>query len=382
MTRPSPWWRPDVFAARKPALAARGALKTAICADFLWDGFIEVDAPTLQVSPGNETHISAFATQSIGDDGACRPIYLHSSPEFACKKLLAAGAGSLFTFAHAYRNRERGRLHHPEFTMLEWYRVLDAAVIATEAKQSKTGGDESLQRAPCRPRVIWPSARNGGGLDSLMADAHRILRRAGEVALHGVLRHHDARAEASAEPEVLTIVEAFRRHAGFDLEAVLPDRPDAFGRLAEATRAKGLRVAADDTWSDLFSKLLSALVEPKLGHGRATFLTRYPASEAALATLCPDDDRFAQRFELYVCGVELANAFHELADPAEQRRRFEAAETERQRIYGETYPIDAEFLDALAIMPEACGIALGFDRLVMLAMGADHIEDVLWAPVA
>ena len=345
MMRPSPWWRPDVFAARKPALAARGRLAAAIRADFLAAGLVEVETPALQMSPGNETHISAFATVALGE--APQPMYLHSSPEFACKKLLAAGAGDLFTFAHAYRNRERGRLHHPEFTMLEWYR-----------------------------------AGVGPSLSLLMDDCRRILRRAAEIAAGGLLRHRDASAEAAAEPEVLTVAEAFRRHAGLDLEALLPGTPDAFARLAEATRARGLRVAGDDTWSDLFSKLVSAKVEPHLGHGRATFLTRYPASEAALARLCPDDDRFADRFELYVCGVELANAFHELSDPAEQRRRFTAAEAERARIYGETYPVDEDFLSALEIMPEACGIALGFDRLVMLATGAAHIEDVLWAPVA
>lgn len=343
MMRPSPWWRPDVFAARRPALAARGRLAAAIRADFAAAGFLEVDTPTLQVSPGNETHISAFATAVLGDPP--QPMYLHSSPEFACKKLLAAGAGDLFTFAHAFRNRERGRLHHPEFTMLEWYRV-------------------------------------DGSLELLMRDVAGILRRAGEIAQDGLLRHRDAAVEAAAEPEILTVVEAFRRHAALDLEPLLPDQPDAVTRLADATRARGLRVAADDTWSDLFSKLVTALVEPKLGHGRATFLTRYPASEAALARLCPDDARFADRFELYVCGVELANAFHELADAAEQRRRFREAEAERARIYRETYPIDEDFLAALEIMPEACGIALGFDRLVMMSTGAEHIEDVLWAPVA
>ena len=332
----------------------------------------------MQVSPGNETHISAFATRAVGGEGE-RAMYLHSSPEFACKKLLAAGAGDLFTFAPVYRNRERGRLHHPEFTMLEWYRV----VIASEAKQPRGHGTKSAILAPGTPRVAPPAARNDGPpLASLMTDARAILRLAGEIAPHGLLRHRDAVAEAAAEPEVVTVVEAFRRYAGLDLEAMLPDRPDAHRNLAEATRVKNLRVAADDTWSDLFSKLLSALVEPRLGHGRPTILTRYPSSEAALASLCPDDPRFAERFELYACGVELANAFHELADPAEQRRRFEAAESERARIYGETYPLDEDFLEALAHMPDACGIALGFDRLVMLATGADHIEDVLWAPVA
>ena len=356
MARLSPWWRPEVLAARRPALAARATIKAAVRDLFVGADFVEVETPILQVSPGNETHISAFATQATGADGIGHRIYLHTSPEFACKKLLAAGLPRLFTFAPVFRNRERGRLHHPEFTMLEWYRAY--------AAQRGTGTAGGL-----------PS------LDPLMEDAQAVLRRAG-AAGDGLLRHRGATAEAQAEPEVVTVVEAFRRHAGLELEPLLPGQSDAQDRLAEVTRALGLRVAADDTWSDLFSKILSAHVEPRLGHGRATFLTRYPASEAALARLCLDDARFAERFELYVCGVELANAFVELDDPAEQRRRFEAAEAERARIYGETYPIDEDFLDALAIMPPACGIALGFDRLVMLATAAEHIEDVLWAPVA
>ena len=356
MARLSPWWRPDLFAARRPALVARGRLKAAIRRHLEAAGLTEVETPALQVSPGNETHISAFSTRVLEGDGE-RMLYLHSSPEFTSKKLLAAGAGDLFTFAQVFRNRERGRLHHPEFTMLEWYRV----------------GHE-----------LPSPARGEGGprLETLMADARAILRLAGDIAPHGLLRHHDAVAEAAAEPEVLTVVDAFRRHASLELETMLPGAPEAHARLATATQERGLRVATDDTWSDLFSKLVSACIEPKLGHGRATILTRYPASEAALARLCPDDPRFAERFELFVCGVELANAFHELADPAEQRRRFEAAEAERARIYGERVPIDEDFLDALAHMPDACGIALGFDRLVMLATAAEHIEDVLWAPVA
>ncbi len=140
-------------------------------------------------------------------------------------------------------------------------------------------------------------------------------------------------------------------------------------------------MTSDDSWSDLFSKIISMKIEPRLGHGRATLLTDYPAPEAALAKL-KDDRRFAERFELYLCGVELANGFGELTDAAEQKRRFEADMAERQRIYGETYPIDPEFLEALEAMPEACGIALGFDRLVMLATGANHIEQVIWTPVA
>ena len=303
--------------------------------------FVEVDAPALQLSPGNETHVSAFATQAA----AGGRFYLHTSPEFTCKKLLAAGVPRLFTLGPVFRDRERGRLHHPEFTMLEWYRA-------------------------------------GATLDDLADDAAALLRIAAEAAGTDILRHGAARADPTAAPETLNVTSACRRHAGMDLAAMLPDAPDGFARLAEAARGRDLRVAPDDTWSDLFSKVLSAFVEPRLGLGRATLLSRYPASEAALAQLCPDDPRFAQRFELYCCGIELANAFAELRDPAEQRRRFEHAEAERQRIYGDSYPIDEDLLAALATMPEACGVALGFDRLVMLATGADAITDVLWAPAA
>ena len=326
-------------------LRTRNTIKAALRDAFERDGFLEVETPILQVSPGNETHIGAFTTAIVAADGRSAPLYLHTSPEFTCKKLLAAGIGRLFLFAPVFRNGERGRLHHPEFTMLEWYRA----------------------EAP---------------LEALAADCAGLLRRSAEAAGCAMFRYGDRQADPYLPPEVVPVVEAFRRHAGVDLETMLPDRPDGLAALAAATRALGLRVAPDDGWSDLFSKILSDAVEPRLGLGRATILTRYPASEAALARICPDDPRFAERFELYACGVELANAFGELRDPFEQRRRFERAEAERRRIYGVGYPLDEDFLAALAHMPAASGIALGFDRLVMLATGAPRIEDVLWAPVA
>jgi lysyl-tRNA synthetase class 2 len=345
MDSASPWWRPDGFADRLPVLRRRNRLKAALRRWFEAEGFLEVDTPILQVSPGNETHIGALATTITAPDGRVMPLYLQTSPEFACKKLLAAGVARLFTFAPVFRDRERGRLHHPQFTMLEWYRA-DAPLY------------------------------------TLVADCVAVLRATAETMETEALRFGGAEADPFAPPEVVSVVEAFRRHAGIDLETMLPPKPQGFPLFAEATRALGLRVADDDTWSDLFSKVISARVEPRLGLGRASVLTRYPASEAALARLCPDDPRFAERFELYACGVELANAFGELRDAGEQRHRFEAAEAERQRIYGTRYPLDTDFLDALALMPEASGIALGFDRLVMLAAGAPRIEDVLFAPVA
>ena len=328
-----------------PLLQARARIKEAVRRHFLEEGFIEVETPALQVSPGHETHISPFRTQAIAPDGTATQLTLHTSPELTCKKLLAAGMERLFTLAPVYRNRERGRLHHPEFLMLEWYRA-------------------------------------GAELESLIGDAAALLRSAATAAGSDRLRHRGAVCDPFLAPEILPVVEAFRRHAAIDLAAMLPSAPDGLARFAAAVRERGMRVAADDTWSDLFSKVLSAHVEPRLGIGRPTFLTRYPASEAALARLCADDSRFAERFELYCCGVEVANAFSELTDAGEQRRRFVEAEDERERIYGERLALDEDFLAAMAIMPASCGIALGFDRLVMLATGACSVADVMWAPVA
>jgi len=324
-------------------LRLRTQAARAVRAFFETRDFTEVDTAILQVSPGNETHISAFATQFIDDAGAKHPFFLHSSPEFACKKLLAAGETRIFSLGHVFRNHERGPLHHPEFTMLEWYRANEPY--------------EQLGR-DCAALLQHVAAKLG----------------VKQLSFRGIS------ADPMAELDYLPVTEAFARHAGIDLLPTL--EPGGRDLLAEAARAKNIRVVADDTWSDLFSKILSQCVEPHLGHGRVTVLDHYPAAEAALARLDEQDSRFAQRFELYACGVELANGFGELTDPTEQRRRFEEAMAERQRIYGDSYPLDEDFLAALPHMPQACGIALGFDRLIMLLTGASHIEQVLWTPLA
>jgi lysyl-tRNA synthetase class 2 len=189
-------------------------------------------------------------------------------------------------------------------------------------------------------------------------------------------------ADPDAPTELLTVAQAFARFASIDLLATVSAESTNRGGLAQQAMRSGIRIAADDTWSDIFSRVLVERIEPHLGRGRATLLTDYPASEAALARPKVSDPRVAERFELYVCAVELANGFGELGDPEEQRRRFEAEMTEKERVYGERYPVDEEFLGALAHMPPASGIALGFDRLVMLATGASKIEQVLWTPVA
>jgi lysyl-tRNA synthetase class 2 len=340
----SSWWRPEIHKERRRFLEARARISAAVRTFFAEQGFIEVDTAILQVSPGNEAHISAFATEIIDPAEERSRLFLHSSPEFAAKKLLAAGEERLFTLTHVFRNRERGKLHHPEFTMLEWYRANEP-------------------------------------YETLITDCAGLIAAAAKAAGTDHLSFGGSSADPFAAPQILSVAEAFELYAGFDLLATFEGQQPSRDKLAAFVRERGLRVVADDSWSDLYSKSLSEWVEPNLGHGRATILKNYPASEAALARL-QEDPRFAQRFELYACGVELANAFGELTDPAEQRARFEAAMRERQRIYGEAYPIDEDFLAALSIMPEACGIALGFDRLVMLATGAKHIEQVLWTPVA
>ncbi|EHS54023.1 lysyl-tRNA synthetase-related protein GenX [Rhizobium sp. PDO1-076] len=342
----SAWWTPSAHADRRPFLLGRNRIQAAFRSHFAEHDFIEVDTATLQVSPGNEAHLHAFATSAIGNDGTSAPLYLHTSPEFACKKLLAAGETRITCFAHVYRNRERGPRHHPEFTMLEWYRV-------------------------------------GESYETLMADCGTLLALAAKTTGTTSFTYNGLSVDPFAEPERLSVADAFIRHAGIDLLATISATGETNRQaLADQMRLAGIRIADDDTWADLFSRVIVEKIEPKLGIGRATILDRYPVAEAALARPCTDDPRVAERFELYACGVELANAFGELTDPVEQRRRFEAEMLEKQRVYGETYPLDEDFLDALAIMPEACGIALGFDRLVMLATGALRIEQVIWAPVA
>jgi lysyl-tRNA synthetase class 2 len=344
MVGASPWWTPDVHADRQPFLRARGRIGAAIRAFFAARDFTEVEAGILQVSPGNEAHLHAFATELAAPDGARTRLYLHTSPEFACKKLLAAGERRIFEFARVFRNRERGALHHPEFTLLEWYRA-------------------------------------GAPYEELMQDCAALLSLAAKAAGATQFSFRGVTADPFAQPERLTVADAFARHAGVDLLATLSGAEgDRAALAAEAGRA-GVRFAADDTWSDLFSRILVERVEPHLGVGRATILDEYPAVEAALARPTVRDPRVAERFEVFCCGVELANAFGELTDPAEQRRRFVREMDEKERLHGERYPLDEDFLAALARMPPASGCALGFDRLVMLATGASRIEQVLWTPM-
>jgi elongation factor P--(R)-beta-lysine ligase len=338
------FWAPGAHAARRPYLLARGRIVAALRAWFAQQDFVEVETAALQVSPGNETHLHAFATELIAPGGERQPIYLHTSPEFACKKLLTAGEKRVVNFGRVFRNRERGALHHPEFTMLEWYRANTAYEV-------------------------------------LMDDCAAILAETARAAGSEEFRFRDQTIDPNAPPERLTVADAFARYAGVDLLATVDGGVGDRAALAAEAARIGVATARDDAWGDVFSRILAERVDRHLGQGRATVLYEYPLPLAALARPKPGDNKTAERFELYACGVELANAFGELTDVAEQRARFEAAMSEKQRIHGEHYPVDEDFLAALEQMPPASGIALGLDRLVMLATGAQRIEQVIWTPV-
>ncbi|WIW49707.1 EF-P lysine aminoacylase EpmA [Bradyrhizobium sp. 62B] len=340
----SPFWSPDRHLDRRPFLRARGAITGAIRDFFAEQGFVEVETSVLQVSPGNETHLHAPRTELMRPDGRRATRYLRTSPEFACKKLLAAGESRIFELARVFRDRERGDLHLPEFTMLEWYRA-------------------------------------GAPYDAIMADTVVVIARAAQATGIGTFAFRGRTADPFAEPELLTVAGAFERFAGIDLLSTISGSESNRAALAGAAAGK-VRIAGDDTWSDIFSKVLVEHVEPQLGQGRLTILFEYPSPEAALARVKAGDPRVAERFEVYACGVELANGFGELTDAEEQRNRFTESMIEKQRRYGEAYPLDEDFLAALAAMPEASGVALGFDRLVMLASGASRIDQVVWTPPA
>ena len=330
---PQPAWSPERLAARLPFLRRRALLTQAVRAFFTARGYMEVETPCAVPAPGEEVHLAAFATERVMPDGARRKLWLHTSPEFAMKKLLAGGAGPIFQFARVWRNGEGSDLHAAEFTMLEWYRP-------------------------------------GADMDALIAETHALLRAVlpPAVTCRGV-------TTGLAEAERLTVAEAFARYVGADVLATAED-------AAALAQAAGERLRAGETWEDLFFRLLLGRVEPQIGQARPTFLTHWPAAQAALARRDPADPRVAERFELFVCGIELANAFVELTDAAEQRARFLADRARRHALTGAAdWPLDEDFLAALAHgLPACAGIALGFDRLAMIAAGAERIGQVLWLP--
>jgi len=342
MAGKSPWWRGDVFAKRAGNLARRDSMMRAVRGFFYEKDFAEPETPALQVSPGMEPHIMAFATDIAEPGEAPRRLYLHTSPEFAMKKLLVAGLPRIFQICRTFRNGERSSTHHPEFTMLEWYRA-------------------------------------GAAYTDLMQDCEGLLRAAAKGAGIAMFRFRGRTSDPFRPFTRLSVAEAFMQHCGID---ILKDagNADALGREA---RRVGIAPHEGDGWEDIYFRIFQELIEPKLGDGAPCILYDYPISMAALSRRKASDPRVAERFEIYVCGLELANAFGELTDAREQRRRFEADMALKESLYGFRYPIDEDFMAALeAGMPESAGIALGIDRLAMLCCGEDDILDVIWAPVA
>jgi lysyl-tRNA synthetase class 2 len=327
----TPRWHPDRFADRLPFLRRRARLVAAIRAFFQARGYWEVETPYAVPAPGEEVHLRAFATERLSPEGRRERLYLHTSPEFAMKRLLVAGAGPIFQISRVWRNGEGGALHAAEFSLLEWYRP-------------------------------------GASLESLIAETHALLR----AVLPPVVQCRGVTTDL-ADYERITVAEAFAHHIGADLLACGED-------AAALAAASGERLRPGESWEDLFFRLLLGRIEPHLGRARPSFLTHWPAAQAALARRDPADPRVAERFELFVCGIELANAFVELTDATEQRARFLADRARRAALYGSAeWPLDEDFLAALAHgMPPAAGIALGLDRLAMIAAGASDINDVLW----
>lgn len=336
------WWHPDRFEDRADALVRRADMVKSVREFFDRRGYVEVDTPALQLSPGMEPHLTAFETALGEPNGDRQPVYLHTSPEFAMKKLLAAGMQRIFQLARVFRDGERSPRHHPEFTMLEWYQT-------------------------------------GAGWRDIAEEAAEFVR----AACGPVVQRGDVSCDLSQPWEFLSVQDAFARYAGIDLMATAdhPLNPDT-DMLCMFADGLGIRTADTDTWEDIFFRIYLDRIEPQLGVGAATVLHSYPASLAALARLSPEDARVSDRFEIFICGLELANGYGELTDATEQRRRF-AVMTAQRIAEGRTpYPVDEDFLAALENgIPDCAGIALGFDRLVMLAAGVERIEDVLWAPV-
>ncbi len=345
---PSPWWHKTRHEERRPFLLQRTRLKEAVRAFFLAQDFMEVDTCPLQISPGNEVHLHPFQTELVDAHGSRYPYYLPTSPEFACKKLLAAGESKIFTFAFSFRNREKSPLHTPVFTMLEWYRAHEPYT-------------------------------------TLMEDCAALLKCAALTIQKDTITFRGTSCTLTDSPERLTVAEAFLRYTGIDLLSTVPSGvPDKEVLLREMTRTHthvGLQSTDTYSWSDLFSTVMTSAIEPHLGVTRPTILMEYPCCEAALARIKPSNPQVAERFELYVCGVELANGFGELTDSREQRRRFTQAMDLKEQLYGESVPLDEEFLQSLDHMPPSSGIALGFDRLALLASEAPRLDDVIWTPL-
>jgi lysyl-tRNA synthetase class 2 len=309
-------------------------------------GYEEVETPSLVAAPGMEPHLSPFEARFVPEGaGPPRPLWLITSPEYAMKRLLADGFERVFQLSRVFRNGELSATHNPEFTMLEFYRA-------------------------------------GTGYLGIMEDLERLVEAAARALAPGgrpLVTRGERTISLGAPFERLTMQEAFSRHAGVDLGGCGGDA----AALRAAACAAGHDAGPDgEPFEDAFFRLMLTAVEPRLGLERPTFLTDWPAAMAALSKVKAGDPRWAERFELYAGGLELANGFTELNDPVEQRARLLEEQALRARLGRPALPLDEPFLAALGRMPDAGGVAVGFDRLLMLLTGAGTIEEVLLFPAS
>ena len=342
----TPWWDKAEFASRRQGLVMRARVITALREYFAEQGFLEVETPILQRSPGLDRHVQPLATEVRSPfEARGQRRYLHTSPEFSMKKLLAAGESRIFQICHVFRDGEDSAHHTPEFTLLEWYRA-DADYTA------------------------------------LMTDVEELLQRAAAVAEASHFVQGALRCDAKANWTRQTVADAFNAYAGIDLLSTLGEGFDpSADRLRDAAASAGVQCRDDQTWDDIFHRVLIERIEPEMAKRGPHFLCDYPVVVGALARNKPNQPALCERVEAYICGLELANGFSELTDAHEQRQRFERDRALYKSLYGSPPPIDEDFLAALDAIPPAAGMALGVDRLVMLVTGATHIHDVQWAPV-
>ncbi|MBI5620061.1 EF-P lysine aminoacylase GenX [Candidatus Gottesmanbacteria bacterium] len=328
----------------------REKVLTAIRRFFLDRGFHEVETPYLTGSLPPESYLDVFETTLLDRNRKSTRAFLPTSPEPFLKKLLVAGIGNCFAIPKSFRNTEdKSRTHNPEFTILEWYRV---------------GASYTDIMKDCEELVLFINA---------------YLKRSGKgqgPADPAELMYQGKRVDISSPWERLTVVEAFKKYAHMNLEHALTRET-----IAKLARAKGYRVEETVEWEEVFHQIFLNEVEPHLGRGKPTILYEYPSDLAALAKLKADDDRFAERFEFYIEGLELGDAYSELTDWKDQLERFRLEEEERRRLGKVAHPIDMDFIEALKTgMPEAGGIAVGVDRLIMLFAGVTDISDTLFFP--
>lgn len=342
------WWKPELYLKNQDKRLARAKIFKTIRSFFESEGFLEVDTPALQISPGLEVHLQAFQTTFHNPLGTDETFYLHTSPEFTMKKLVTAGLPKIFQLCKTYRNEGLSATHQPEFTMLEWYR---------------TGEDYT----------------------KIMADTVEIVRQSATACGVQELRRGNRTCDPFKSWEYLTVAEAFQKYVGIDIMKTIPDEPTLEPdptRLRQEAERIGESCSDDDRWEDIFFRIMLNHIEDKLGDGVPTILYEYPTCLGALARQKPDNPLVVERFEAYICGVEVCNAFSELTDPEEQLKRFTYDMDMKEKLYGERYPIDSDFMSALEYgMPACAGNAIGVDRLIMLITGADKITDVQWAPL-